>query len=831
MEKDHQIYLGLVIQNNDVEMRGRIKVYIPQLAPNIKSLNTNVDKFFNFLGGDNPDLSVALDDLKNTLPWAEYAGPMAGGNASGRYNAYTDTGTTSDSNAWDGGKISEGFRPLQSFVGENAYPDAFSKTDLHKNKFVNQFSYQYTPSNYSGLARGLFTIPNVGSHVYIFFIGGDRNFPVYFASAYGQEDIKRIFTMAQDVSDSSSVDYPSSYENNSSSVDTALTAENKTFRSKLVLNSNKHTIEMIDTDLREILKFTHYSGSFKEFNNYATIELASKNDQKMVIGDQFLTVQKNKSEYIKHHNETIVGGDRYINIGETDSAIVKKIVDIHKTIHKYKLEFDTQRRPIFPITKPPVPALFKICPVCKGIPYNPFDTTMYSGTFWQEANSYIPEICTMIPFEEQCNPDLANPLIMFKPEPLDPAPMAGQLGVVGGAACDTCNGTGSVLIAHSPSTEDGLFPPTQAKLPGQELDKLILATSPLLFNLEKQLGNGGDEIKSITMNKIETIGTVMNDMQSYRIDPIGALKIDGCYVSPQLTYDTYKPTPHVQYVDVADIPGGDYILTVMNKYKLLVGARGINIETFGPVDIYGSIMNIAAEQLNISSNNEIVIDGGERFSIRAKKISLLPNDHNAVVVEGQLHVTRNVIIEGGLMLEGEVGLLHVIAPLEWQQTENALFELEPTCTIPVVYNIEEMSLTLPPHTHYFKNLPLSLYEHNERVRTEMIDMGINSREKIAAAQSSIAAGDCPDELYYAVEQEVSNAAMAKAEEKAAAKGVEGGIILTGSGRGLCITQANGNTLMTSFYKWTDAGRCQTTGIVTMKTIIDKDFNIISIKAT
>ena len=326
-DKDYGVYLGMVLQNNDVEMRGRVKVYVPHLAPTIKTLNVNVDKFFTFIGSDNPDITDAVTELKEILPWAEYAGPICGGNASGRYNNFTDTGTTSDSNSWDGDKVVDGFRPMQRFVGENVYPDAFSKTSAHKNKFVNQFSYEYTPTNYSGLARGLFSIPNVGAHVYMFFINGDRNFPVYFASAYGQADIKRIFTLTQDVNNNSSVDYPASYENGNSDNTGILTADDKTFRSKTVLNSNKHTIELIDTDLKEILKFTHYSGSFKEFNNYSTVELASKNDQKMVLGDQFLTIQQNKSEYIKNHNELIVGGDRYINIGESNRDCEKHFKD------------------------------------------------------------------------------------------------------------------------------------------------------------------------------------------------------------------------------------------------------------------------------------------------------------------------------------------------------------------------------------------------------------------------------------------------------------------------------------------------------------------------
>ena len=503
---------------------------------------------------------------------------------------------------------------------------------------------------------------------------------------------------------------------------------------------------------------------------------------------------------------------------------MKNILKIHKEIHQYKTQFDVMRYPN------PNTSLLMPCPVCGGKPFNPTDAVYAGSTAWKEAPGYIGTICTLIPIEADsemlsdgsCDIDFGGVTDLFLPGNQAAIPMVGEIGVFGGAPCNCCNIDPRLKVAFSPSTENGKFIPNPVKLPGGKLDQTIITKSSQLFDYEKQLGAGGDEIKTITMNKIETIGMVMNDMQSYRIDPIGKLKIDGCWVSPQITYDTFKPSPHVEYVDVADIPGGDYILTVMNKYKLLVGARGVNIQTHGPIDIYGTIVNMAAEQLNISSKNEVVIDGGERLSLRARKLTLLPNDHNAVVVEGQLHVTRNVIIEGGIMLEGEVGLLHITAPIEWQETENGLWEVEPTCTVPaLLYGEIPIVITLPPHKHYFKNLPLTLYEHNERVRTDMIDKGINARDKIAAASSTSSAGSCSDSVYYTVEQEFSNVAEGKANEAASAKEVEGtvssgGICLKGSGRGLCVTSADGIITMTSFYKWYDKNVHTTNGIVSVK---------------
>jgi len=192
MKKYFGNYVGLVIQNNDPEHRGRVKIFVPHISATIydnwnKPVDGEVkDKNFVFPDRDtNPDLDKIIEDLKDVLPWADCAAPLFGGNASGRYNAFTHKGTTSDSNLWekdseDKYELKDGNRPLQNYIEDNAYSDAFDESDT-ESRIANPYSHQYTPSNYSNLARGIFTIPNVGAHVWVFFNGGNPILPTYFA--------------------------------------------------------------------------------------------------------------------------------------------------------------------------------------------------------------------------------------------------------------------------------------------------------------------------------------------------------------------------------------------------------------------------------------------------------------------------------------------------------------------------------------------------------------------------------------------------------------------------------------------------------------------------
>lgn len=709
MKKYYGNYVGIVVQNNDPERRGRVKVFVPHVSVTLYDNwhKEKTDRKFVFPDSiHNPDLINVIEPLKEVLPWAECASPLFGGDASGRYNASTKLGSTSDSNFWEGNKLEEGNRPLQNYTGPNVYPDPFDETGKNDNIFVNQYSYQYTPSNYSNLARGMFTIPNVGSHLWVFFAGGDPNLPVYFAASHGDEDWKRIYTLDQDNDNEfSSVDYPETYENKPENL--ASESDKKIFRAKTVFNSNKHTIELVDTDKREILKMTHFSGSFKEFTNYANIELATNNDQKMVLGDQFYTVRKNQSLYVGNTQELIVVGDRYKTIGPKKYEAAQKILKILKEIHVYKRLFDGRRaerggppNSVSPEQKRE--GTFADCPVCNG--------ELSLDTF-NPANIDI------------------QPLNFGEPKP-SPYELTGMGGIpMGpgyhmGSNCAVCNDVRDLFgrsPGKSPSTQDGEWEEEPYKKPGEKLDQMIKSKTPELIELQRQLGEG-DEITTIAKNKVENIGLVMNDMESYRVDPIGKLRIDGVNVALGGVYPTFKTSPHVEYVDVDDVPGGDYNLTCGNKYKLLVGSKGINIKTFGPIDIYGTITNLIGEQINISSQNEVLIDGGERFNIRARKISLIPIEHQPVVIDGQLHVTRNAIVGGGMFVEGEMGMLHMTAPFEYYSTEPATGA---SVTLPNTPDtgVRPHAHIIPPHTHMYKHAAVTFLPAREAVRESMRTQG------------------------------------------------------------------------------------------------------------
>jgi len=118
MEKFNSFYLGIVVQNNDPEYRGRVKVWVPHVNASVynKWNALKEDRKFKFPGSNiDSDLSLIIDELKDDLPWAEFASAVVGETTTGKYNARFDTASVSDA-------------PFTSSLSGSNYSDSLNAT-------------------------------------------------------------------------------------------------------------------------------------------------------------------------------------------------------------------------------------------------------------------------------------------------------------------------------------------------------------------------------------------------------------------------------------------------------------------------------------------------------------------------------------------------------------------------------------------------------------------------------------------------------------------------------------------------------------------------------
>ena len=217
----------------------------------------------------------------------------------------------------------------------------------------------------------------------------------------------------------------------------------------------------------------------------------------------------------------------------------------------------------------------------------------------------------------------------------------------------------------------------------------------------------------------------MNDFGSYRFDPIGKLTSSNVVVDTEVVYQDKEGTSLVEYVHVQDLPGGSSTLNVSNRYNVLVGAGGLNLKSYGPTNITGSITNMTGEQINIGSDNEINIDG-DVINISGNIIRMRNKRQKQILVETNLGVNKNVIIGGGLHVEGEMFVQHVTAPKEFQETETTIAHGQ--AFVGAGSSAGTWPVTIFAHSHAFANLPLTLKNNHKDVRTAAKDLNESNRE-------------------------------------------------------------------------------------------------------
>jgi hypothetical protein len=726
--------LGIVIQNNDPDRSGKVKVFVPHISPTVyqKWIQQKTNKSFKFLGNniqsiltvlldgnttriDNTIINVA-EELKRILPWAECACPLVGENTSGRYNATRQIGTTSDSNFAEdlNANISSSDIPGKpaAFFEKSDYrlTDAFTSAAENVNR-PNPFSYEYIPSSYSNKAKGSFAVPAVGSHVWVFFREGNPTSPVYFATTFGTIDWQGIFN-----SENGGLDYPNTFENK---IETSYTNNVDTYRNKYVINQKGGTFEIVNTDLNEKLKLTHFSGSFTEFNNQANIELAVKNSQKLVLNDQYETVRGFKNEYVGKSLDEIILRDKFKKVGKLDSDLFDRWKETYAIIHENKQLFEIKRttnqnvldedgnirlkRNSLLQTRS---GDFANHPVTSNTPQLTVDSTQTIAAYNTTSNSSTD------------TPQTINSLLG--------SVVAKQFPPVNRYLAESNTTWGEGGVGKSTSTQDGVWDKEEQK---DLLKTLIELNLQELTEIEKELGIGGSEVVHIAKHKIETIGATINDFGSIRYDGIGKMLSNEVLVDEQGVYLNKKESPLIELVHVQDLPGGNYTLNISNRFNVLVGAGGVNFKSLGPVNLVGTVTNIAGEQVNIATQNELNLDA-KTINISAEILRLRSKNQRQILINDSLGVNNNLVVGGGMHVEGEMFVQHITAPKEFQVTEQSTvfgkFVVGGTCQIRInggtVATLEFVStgeniVECYPHSHMFANIPLTLVDSNAGVRT------------------------------------------------------------------------------------------------------------------
>lgn len=174
------------------------------------------------------------------------------------------------------------------------------------------------PSTYdtTNVAKGVFSVPEVGALLWCFFREGNPMFPVYFAASYRSSEWSSIHKSASP-----------GFGN-----DPELMGDSAVNKTTMLPNKGGGLIAVEGAGMHEI-SLVSYAGSHIKFNENHTMLYSADEYHSHADGNIFDVGLSNRETHTKGICNTVIDGDCYIKVGNvTDSNVHKTIDEIEKLI-------------------------------------------------------------------------------------------------------------------------------------------------------------------------------------------------------------------------------------------------------------------------------------------------------------------------------------------------------------------------------------------------------------------------------------------------------------------------------------------------------------------
>lgn len=511
---------------------------------------------------------------------------------------------------------------------------------------------------------------------------------------------------------------------------------NPNYRNKLTINQRGASIDINNSTDREEIKVSQYSGSNITLNNLVNSELATNNKQTKVLFDNFTYIGNTNSEWIAKDSDTRVGENSYTVKGLTTNdpiSAMEKWVDLYRPIAENNSRFDIARGAItYPGEKTQDKSGTRTSnPDLKQQPLF-VNNTFLGYTRVPIVRTDINEVATYAPVPSRGRTVAAAAT----------SPTVSDINIA------FSNGTGTSapgIVKYGPSissaTQDGTWQPDQAKI---NVGKSLLELQPKLLEVEKEMGNGGDDFVTIKRNRIENVGGVMNTYPSIRVDLEGKSVNTEVGIGDKGTFIHKDYVPVVEEIDnSSNFPGGNSSHFIANSHNVTVGSGGIVHKTTGPVTLAGTSVKVIGTQTIVSGSAGVSIFSEKHIDMLSDKIHL--RSPRQVYVDTSLGVASNLVVAGGAFVEGELYVNHITCPVEVQETKPTSVFATPLSdsiigyvsigglSIPVYGSGIPNTIQVANHTHHFYNVPLTLKNSNEGVRKNAYNNSINKTKTRAVA--------------------------------------------------------------------------------------------------
>ena len=693
-------YLGYVVQNNDPDRAGKVKIFIPTLMPTLAGIPDEIDKEDADIKIDFKDFSTLPSEivtrLKNILPWARQISPLIGSGTSSSYNPQSHTVTTVDNPIQRlefAKKLKAGEQPINDpksagvtlqqsdFIFSAGHTKEETIDNVPVTPATDPHNNSILPELYSNQAKGMFSIPSVGSLVWVFFENGEWDLPVYFGYHYSSSEWSGIY--GADDEGFRGVDYPNNFENNKEGGEQLL-------REKLIFNSRAGALSFTGTDYFPKINISHRDGSFIQMDNSGYKQMINGKSSEFILGDEFKTIK----------GDTIIRSYKNYNIICDQSFSVRTGSRNHE-VYKRAKEVITDRAAILSKFKTVRTLGIDSSNAAFGNHRENTDESprrqnpnLYTAGGGRKTSTAIKSIKTLTPAEVNRAAKNNSTGLTIPPETasynnIKQLNVKGQLGLKGGerppikenikawesssnyrASANQVGWDLRASVDKSPSTAGGSFSRVAGTSVEEIKDKLI-AINKKLDDVLKNEGDGGDQNVEITKDYYMRVGAVSNDFPAVRVDPIGGIVFAGVVQGDNGASSIYKQTNLVEYTgNDSNFPCGNYTISCGNKFNIDAGAGGIILRTTGVSEIAGVTTKVSGLHLvELTTAGSMSIDAGKSLTITADILSLRQSKSKQIALGGSVGVENNITVGGSAIVNGELYLQHVTAPAEIQTTD------------------------------------------------------------------------------------------------------------------------------------------------------------------
>jgi len=222
--------------------------------------------------------------------------------------------------------------------------------------------------------------------------------------------------------------------------------------------------------------------------------------------------------------------------------------------------------------------------------------------------------------------------------------------------CPDCGGTGKFTD------------PTDTRQQEQKASQVAQQNAPAIMAAEAQLNTGAytnSRHVSVLGNQVVEVGVGFNKLKSYSVVE-GAKPVKGkINIGSGGTTGGTNTTNQINHTNPLSTPGGQYYIKCSNKFTLLAGAQGIEMNTTGNVNIVGGITKITGAEMNIGSSIGTTTIEGHHLKLTGQSIELTPANGSStgqIMVNGTLGVDGNMVVSGGAHIDGELHFISATCP-------------------------------------------------------------------------------------------------------------------------------------------------------------------------